>query len=109
MSTWLTVGKLVVGNLDTIINVSRPLFTRKGPDTSALMRQQIEELQAASVLHGEQIAEIASDLKELLTLLERAEAEAAAERLRAKVVSTFAIGVAVVALLLSVVAIFLHR
>lgn len=109
MSTWLTVGKLLVGNLDTIINVSRPLLTRKGPDTSALMRQQIEELQGASVLHGEQIAEIASDLKEILALFDRAEAEAAAERLRARVVSTFAIGVAVVALLLSVVAIFLHR
>lgn len=109
MSTWLTVGKLLVGNLDTIINVSRPLFTRKGPDTSALMRQQIEELQGASVLHGEQIAEIASDLKEILAMFDRAEAEAEAERLRAKVVSTFAIGVAVVALLLSVVAIFLHR
>ena len=109
MPTWLTVGKLIAGNLDTIINVSKPLLTRKGPDTSALVRQQIEELQAASLLHGEQIAEIAADLKELVTLLDRAEAEAAAERLRARVVSTFAIGVAVVALLLSVVAIFLHR
>ncbi len=109
MSPWLTVGKLIVGNLDTIISVSKPLFTRKGPDTSALMRQQIEELQSASLLHGEQIAEIASDLKELLGLLDRAEAEAAAERLRARVVSTFAIGVAIVALLLGVVAIFLHR
>jgi len=106
---WLGVGKLIIGNLDTIINVSKPLFTRKGPDTSALIRRQIEELQGASVLHGEQIAELASDLKEILALLDRAEAEAAAERLRARVVSTFAIGVAIVALLLSVVAIFLHR
>ena len=106
---WLGIGKLIVGNLDTIINVSKPLFTRKGPDTSALIRRQIEELQGASVLHGEQIAELASDLKEILALLDRAEAEAAAERLRARVVSTFAIGVAIVALLLSVVAIFLHR
>lgn len=108
MSTWLTVGKLIVGNLDTIIGVSKPLFTGKS-EASGLLRRQIEELQAASVLHGEQIAEIASDLKEIVTLMDRAEAEAAAERLRARVVSTFAIGVAVVALLLSVVALFLHR
>ena len=109
MPGWLSVGKLLIGNLDTIINVSKPLFTRRGPETSALLRQQIEELQGASLLHGDQIAEIASDLKEILALLDRAEAEAAAERLRARVVSTFAIGVAIVALLLSVVAIFLHR
>lgn len=105
---WLGVGKLIIGNLDTIVNVSKPLFTRKG-EGSFLLRQQIEELQGASVLHGEQIAQIAGDLKEILAVFDRAEAEAAAERLRARVVSTFAIGVAVVALLLSVVAIFLHR
>jgi len=106
---WLGVGKLIIGNLDTIINVSKPLLTRKGPETSMLVRRQIEELQEASLLHGSQIAEIAGDLKEILALFDRAEAEAAAERLRARVVSTFAIGVAIVALLLSVVAIFLHR
>ena len=108
--TWLALGKLVVGNLDTIIKVSRPLLTHGSlPSASRVLNRQIEELQGASELHGAQIAQIASDLKEILALLDQAAVEASAERLRARVTSAFAIGVAVVALLLAVVAVFLHR
>jgi len=49
---WLTVGKLVLGNLDTIISVVKPAFTKKKvealPSQTDLLNQQIVELQAAA-------------------------------------------------------------
>ena len=48
---WLAVGKLVLSNLDTIIGVVKPGFTRKKvdglPSQTDLLNQQIAELQAA--------------------------------------------------------------
>jgi hypothetical protein len=65
---WLAVGKLVLGNLDTILNVVRPAFTRQkldeAADRNALLDQQISELQAAAANNAEQVQNLAAQLKE---------------------------------------------
>lgn len=106
--TWLTVGKLIVGNLDTIIGVSKPLFTRAKvaslSQQSELMTQQIAELQAASGQHAEQIHELAAQMKELVSALEQAAGETAIERARTRVWAVMAMTTSVIALLLAIAA-----
>ena len=85
---WLTVGKLVVSNLDTIIGVVKPVFTRKdaaaAPDPAALLNQQVAELQAAASANAERIGQLAAQLKEVVAGLEQAAASAAAEHARTR-------------------------
>jgi hypothetical protein len=70
---WLAVGKLVLNNLDTIIGVVKPGFTRKKADTDHmdLLNQQIAELQAAASSNAEQIKQLAAQVKELVAALAR--------------------------------------
>ena len=79
---WLAVGKLVLSNLDTIIGVVKPAFTRKKVDAEHmdLLNQQIAELQAAASSNAEQIKQLAAQVKELVAALAQAGANAAAER-----------------------------
>ena len=85
---WLAVGKLVLANLDTIIGVVKPAFTRKKvdaiPTQSDLLNQQIAELQAASSSNAEQIRDLAAQLKQVVTALDQAAVNAAAERERTR-------------------------
>lgn len=81
---WLAVGSLVLGNLDKIMAVVKPGFTRSkieavGSQTD-LLNQQIAELQAAAAANAEQIRVLASQLKDVVAALEQAGLAAAAER-----------------------------
>ena len=107
---WLAVGQLVLNNLDTIMGVVKPAFTRKRADTLAmqtdLLNQQIAELQAAASGNAEQIRQLAAQVKELVEALAQSATEAASQRASAKrwsyaavTVSLVAVGLAVVALL----------
>ena len=81
---WLAVGSLVLGNLDKIMAVVKPAFTRskiETVDTQAdLLNQQIAELQAAAAANAEQIRALAAQLKDVVAALEQAGLAAAAER-----------------------------
>ena len=81
---WLAVGKLVLTNLDTIIGVVKPAFTRKKvealPSQTDLLNQQISELQAAASGNAEQIRQLAAQLKEVVAALEQAARSAESER-----------------------------
>lgn len=81
---WLAVGKLVLANLDTIIGVVKPAFTRKKVETlptqTDLLNQQISELQAAASGNAEQIKQLAAQVKEVVTAFEQAAKSAASER-----------------------------
>jgi hypothetical protein len=102
---WLAVGKLVLNNLDTIIGVVKPAFTRKRvealPSQTDLLNQQIAELQAAASSNAEQIKQLAAQVKEMLEALAQAGAEAAAQRTAARRWSYAAVTVSVVAVLIS--------
>ena len=81
---WLAVGKLVLANLDTIIGVVKPAFTRKKVETPAsqtdLLNQQISELQAAASGNAEQIKQLSAQMKEVVAAFEQAARSAASER-----------------------------
>jgi hypothetical protein len=96
---WLAVGKLVLANLDTIIGVVKPAFTKKKvetlPSQTDLLNQQISELQAASSGNAEQIRQLAAQLKEVVAALEQAakSSEAKREKLRRLCLAAMAISV----------------
>jgi hypothetical protein len=99
---WLAVGKLVLANLDTIIGVVKPAFTRKKVDAPSsqadLLNQQIAELQSAASSNSDQIKQLAAQLKEVVAALEQAAASAAAERAASRRLSLAAIAVSTVAI-----------
>jgi chromosome segregation ATPase len=105
---WLVVGKLVLGNLDTILSVVKPAFTRKKvealPSQVDLLNQQIAELQAAAAGNAEQIKQLAAQLKEVVAALAQAATDAASERAAARKLSRAAIVCSSFALMVGVVA-----
>ena len=106
---WIAVGKLVLANLDTIIGVVKPAFTRKKietPSQTDLLNQQIAELQAAASGNAEQIRQLAAQMKEVVTAVEQAAASAASERqiLRRLCLAAMAISVvSIVAVIASII------
>jgi len=105
--TWLAAGKLVLANLDTIVGVTKPLFTRKKveslPSQTDLINQLISELQAASSSNTEQIKELATQLKQVVTGLDQAELNAAAEREKARRLVIAAISISILSLMAAIV------
>ena len=103
---WIAVGKLVLNNLDTIMGVVKPAFTRKRVDTLAmqtdLLNQQIAELQTAASSNAEQIKQLAAQVKELVEALAQSATEAAAQRVAARRWSYGAVAMSVIALGLAV-------
>jgi uncharacterized membrane-anchored protein YhcB (DUF1043 family) len=102
---WLTVGKLVLGNLDSILHVVRPAFTRKkleeADERARLLNQQIAELQSAAASNAEQVKELAAQLKEVVEALSNSAADAAAERAARRRLVQIALGLGGLALLVS--------
>ncbi len=109
---WLSVGKLVLTNLDTIVGVVKPAFTRKKvegmPGQTDLLNQQITELQAAATGNAEQIKQVAAQLKEVVGAVEQLAASAAAERAKLQKLCLAAVAISVVAIV-AVVASILAR
>jgi uncharacterized protein involved in exopolysaccharide biosynthesis len=107
---WLTVGKLVLANLDTLVNVVRPAFTRKQmhdvADRTALLDQQISELQAAATSNAEQMTQLAAQLKEVVAALAQSAAEFSAERAARRRRTRLALIVSGVALVCSLAALW---
>jgi uncharacterized coiled-coil protein SlyX len=99
---WLAVGSLVLGNLDKIMSVMKPAFTRRNIETvdkqTELLNQQISELQAAAAGNAEQIRVLAEQLKDVVAALEQAGTAAAAERAATRRFAAVALALAVVGL-----------
>ena len=109
---WLAVGKLVLANLDTIIGVVKPAFTRTKvealPSQTDLLNQQIVELQAAASGNAEQIKQLAAQLKEVIAALEQAAMSAASERKKLRRLSFVAMAISVVSII-AVIALIIER
>lgn len=105
---WLVVGTLVLNNLDKIIGVVRPGFTRKKVEVASaqfdLLNQQISELQSAASTNAEQITQLAAQVKEVVEALAQAAALAATERAAVRRLSYAAIAASALAVVLAVVA-----
>jgi hypothetical protein len=109
---WLAVGQLVLNNLDTIIGVVKPAFTRKKvdalPSQTDLLNQQISELQAAASGNADQIRQLAAQLKEVLAALEQAAMNAQSEREKLRRLCLVAMAISLVAIV-GVIALILVR
>jgi predicted HAD superfamily Cof-like phosphohydrolase len=109
---WLAVGQLVLGNLDKIIGLVKPAFTRGkvevAPARADLIDQQIAELQTAAANNAEQIAALATQLKDVVAALEQAGVEAAAQRAATRRLALGAALIALAALIAALAAIFLQ-
>jgi hypothetical protein len=99
---WIAIGNLVLRNLDAILGVVTPAFTRKRADQAShqaeLLSQQIAELQAASSSNTERIKELAEQLKQVVTTLEQAALEVAAERQRTRLLCLTAIALSAISI-----------
>lgn len=107
---WLAVGSLVLGNLDKIMAVVRPAFTRRntaGAGTADVLDQQINELQAAAAANAEQIRALAAQLKDVVAALEQAGVAAAAERAATRRLALFALVLGTAGCVLGVVSLIL--
>ncbi len=85
MAAWLIPAlKAVLPHIGTIISATSPVFTKKkveaAPNQTALLQQQITELQAAASQNTAHIKELASQLQSTVAALEQA-AEAAEARI----------------------------
>ncbi|HEU5134382.1 MAG TPA: hypothetical protein VFU13_04485 [Steroidobacteraceae bacterium] len=109
---WLVVGNLVLNNLDAIMRVVRPAFTRKKAEglsgQTDLLNQQIAELQAAASNNAEQITQLAAQVKELVAALAQAGTEAAAHRAASRRLAYVAIAASAVAVAVSLASVFLR-
>jgi hypothetical protein len=99
---WLAVGKLVLDNLDTIIGVVKPGFTKKKvealPSQTDLLNQQISELQVAASGNAEQIRQLAAQLREVVAALEQAARSAESERGKLRRLCLAAMAISVVSI-----------
>jgi len=109
---WLAVGQLVLTNLDTIIGVVKPAFTRKKvevlPNQTELLNQQISELQAAASSNSDQIRQLAAQLKDVVAALEQAAINAQSEREKLRKLCLVAMAISFVSIV-GVIALTLFR
>jgi len=107
---WLVVGNLVLGNLDKIMAVVKPAFTRRGAEAASnqaeLVNQQISELQSATATNVEQIRSLASQLKDVVAALEQAGLDAAAERAATRRLAAVALAVGVAGLVTGILSLW---
>ena len=89
MPAWLIPAlKAVLPHVGTIISAAKPVFTKKSVDTAgnqtALLQQQISELQSAVTQNAGDIKELAAQLQSTVAALEQAAlaAEANLQRTR---------------------------
>lgn len=105
---WLAVGSLVLSNLDKIMAVVKPGFTRRTIDApgnqAELLNQQIAELQAATATNAEQIRALASQLKDVVAALEQAGLAAAAERAATRRLAAIALALGAAGLVTGILA-----
>jgi hypothetical protein len=92
MAGWLIPAlKAVIPHVGDILTAAKPAFTKRKPESSAaahdLVQQQIAELQAAVSQQSGHIQELAAQLENTLTALEKA-AQLAEERLRRVLIFT---------------------
>ena len=92
MAGWFIPAiKAVLPHVGDILNVAKPAFTKRKPEVAAnqadLVQQQIAELQAAVSQQSSHIKQLAAQLENTITALEKA-AQIAEARLRRVLIFT---------------------
>ena len=106
MAPWLIPAlKAVLPHVGTIISAASPVFTKKrseAADQSALLQQQISELQSAVSQNAANIKELAAQLQTTVAALEQAALTAEANLKRMRMLCVAAVALSAVALCLAV-------
>jgi hypothetical protein len=109
---WIAVAQLVLTNLDTIIGVVKPAFTRRKvealPNQTDLLNQQISELQAAASSNADQIRQLAAQIKEVVAALEQAAMNAQSERQKFRRLTLVAVTISLISIVAVIVVIIMR-
>jgi hypothetical protein len=102
MPSWLMPAlKAILPHVGMIVDAAKPVFTRKKPESGTDVQQQIAELQSAASQNAEYVKELAEQLQNTVSALEKS-AELAEVRLRrATVFSAISVAISIAALLLA--------
>ena len=103
MAAWLIPAlKAVLPHVGTIISAASPVFTKKridaAADQTALLQQQVSELQSAVSQNAANIKELAAQLQGTVAALEQAALTAEANLRRTRVLCIAAVTLSVTAL-----------
>ena len=102
MAGWLIPAlKAVLPHVGDIISAASPVFTKKkggAGDQTALLQQQISELQAAASQNATNIKELAAQLQRTVSALEQAAVTAQADLKRTRVLCIGAMVVSIIAI-----------
>ena len=103
MAAWLIPAlKAVLPHVGTIISAATPVFTKKrveaAADQSALLQQQISELQSAVSQNAANIKELAAQLQSTVGALEQAALAAEANLKRTRLLCVAAVALSAISL-----------
>ena len=109
MPVWLMPAlKAIAPHIGTIISAAMPVFTKKSADAAAnqtaLLQQQIAELQEAAAVNATYIRELAAQIQKTVGALEIGAAEVEVRMQRTVMFCVVAFGLSVVALVLAIAA-----
>lgn len=106
MPAWLMPAfKAILPHIGTILSAAGPVFTKRGSNASAeqsaLLQQQIAELQTAASTNAVHIRELAEQMQKTVAVLEESATVLNKKLNRFFWLSVTAIGVAVIALIVA--------
>jgi len=102
MPSWLMPAlKAILPHVGGIVDAAKPVFTRKKPESSTDVQQQIAELQAAAAQNAEHVKELAEQLQSTVTALQQSAAIAELRLRRTTVFSAVAVSISIAALLVA--------
>lgn len=105
MAAWFSVVKALLPHLDTIVSVAAPVFGRRRPGGPADPQAQILELQDATVRNTALIKDLAEQVRQGLAALEHGTLDTARRLRRAYWIAGIALGTALVAAILALIAV----
>jgi len=105
MAAWLIPAlKAILPHVGTIVSAAAPAFTKKKVEVmanineSALLQQQISELQSAASQNADHVKELAGQLQDTVAALEQAASVAESRLQRALLLCIAAVGLSAVSL-----------
>lgn len=104
MAAWFSVVKALLPHLDTIVSVAAPVFGRRRAGGAASPQDQILELQDATTRNTALIKDLAEQVRQGLAALEQGTLDTARRLRRAYWVAGIALGVALLAVVLALMA-----
>lgn len=110
MAPWIIPAlKVILPHVKTIYDTAAPVFTKKkagtAPDPTALLQQQVSELQAAAAQNTALVKELAAQLQSTVAALQEAAALAEGRLRRVTLIAALAAAFSLSALLVALIAV----